>query len=70
MTLPKRKPRGWHPQNALIPAFVRNVSEAAYRRTDLFKRRRRMDAWMAYVVLQDDENPSLDRYGTAIGRQS
>ncbi|WP_419935858.1 tyrosine-type recombinase/integrase [Candidatus Palauibacter sp.] len=25
---PKRKPRGRHPQNALSPAFVRNVSEA------------------------------------------
>ena len=25
---PKRKPRGRHPQKALTPAFVRNVSEA------------------------------------------
>ena len=32
MTLPKRppqrKPRGRHPENALTPAFVRNVSRA------------------------------------------
>ena len=46
-----------HPREvaeAALAHVVRNPIEAAYRRTDLFERRRRlMDGWAAYLASDD-----------------